>query len=206
MRLASSTLGKIGFIVLVVTAGAGCAGSLTPPFDAVKNQPMMVYRLQNYEPPAAQPQAAPGAPIPGLPPQLQALAQQALTNPFLKSLLPPGILPGTTPAAPASNAPRFENVVILSTAQVADSSQKDEIAGIFGHESNFTDKYENCFFPELGFSMQQGSGQFVNVLVSVSCQQVKIGQGGVWPYGTKIGLTADALKKIAEIQHKAFGG
>ena len=206
MQLASNTLSKIGLVAAVLATATGCA-SLSSPFNNMKDQPMTVYRLQNYEPQPAQ-AATPAATAPGglqLPPQLAQWATQAAQL-LPPGLLPPGLLPGTQPAAVQQNAPRFDGFVILGTSAVNDNSLRSDILDAFGHESNFSDKYENCFFPEFGFAMAQPGGQTVDVLVSLSCQQVKTGNNYPWPYGPKIGIPPDTQKKIAAIVQKAFGG
>jgi hypothetical protein len=50
----------------LVAAATGCSPSLAAPFDTLKkdNAPMTVFRLQNFEPPAAAAGAAPSGPIP----------------------------------------------------------------------------------------------------------------------------------------------
>ena len=192
------------FMLAALVAAEGCT-TLSPPFDKMADQPMTIYRLQNYEP-QQPPPAAPGQPplaLPGIPPQLAQLAQQyaSLLPP---GLIPPGLLPGAPAAPPAAeNVPRFHDFRILGYQQVADKTQRSDIADVFGHESNFSDKYENCFFPEFGFALAQPNGPPADILVSLSCQQVKAFNFN-WPY-TKIGITADAQKKIAAIVAKAFG-
>src|SRR5689334_17671684 len=88
----------------------GCSGTLSAPFQNLKDQPIYAFRLQPFEPPAPAPGTPAASPIP-IPPQLQQwLGGAAQMLP--PGLLPPGLLPGGTPAAPAaSNAPRFHNYV-----------------------------------------------------------------------------------------------
>jgi hypothetical protein len=167
---------------------------------------MTIYRLQNYEP-QTPPPAAPGAAapaVPGLPPQLAQWAQQAASI-LPPGLIPPGLIPGAAaPPPPPPNVPRFHDFRILAYQAISDSSQQSAIVDLFGHESNFQDKYENCFFPEFGFALAQPNGQPpADILVSLSCQQVKVFNFN-WPY-SKIGVPADTQKKIADIVAKAFG-
>src|SRR5262245_4884422 len=84
-------------------AAVGCAGR-TAPFNEMDTASFTVYKLQGQEtpPPAATPTPATPAPggiqIPGLPPELQQLGQQAGTA--LQQILPPGVLPpGLIPGA-----------------------------------------------------------------------------------------------------------
>src|SRR5687767_14267913 len=93
---------KAAFILLVAGGSwlTGCGGKPAAPFNAMDASRVVVYRLQNYEPAPAQ-AGTPGVPgLPGLPlpPEISAWAQQA-TSILPPNLLPPGILPGTTPAA-----------------------------------------------------------------------------------------------------------
>lgn len=201
--------GKTGFLLVILAAAApgllGC-GSLSAPFDKMKGEPMTIYRLQNYEPQAA-PTPAPGAApaaIPGLPPQLAQWAAAAAQM-LPPGLIPPGLIPGGAPVPPPpANVPRFHDFRILAYQAISDSSQQSDILDVFGHESNFSDKYENCFFPEFGFALAQPGGQPpADILVSLSCQQVKAFNFN-WPY-SKIGVPPDAQKKIAAIVSKAFG-
>jgi hypothetical protein len=201
------TFAQAGFLLLTLAATEGCS-SLSAPFDKLKDEPMTIYRLQNYEPQTAAPTPAAGATpaaVPGLPPQLAQWAQQAAQL-LPPGLIPPGLIPGA-PATPAAavpeNVPRFHDFRILAYQQISDSGQRGDIVDVFGHESNFQDKYENCFFPEFGFAIAQPSGQPADILVSLSCQQVKAFNFN-WPY-SKIGLPPDTQKKIAAIVSKAFG-
>src|SRR5262245_15802254 len=94
--------------------GMACASAPAAPFDTLKTSNVTAFRLQNYEPPAPAPGAAPPAPgaaIPGLPPEINAWIQQGASG--LSQLIPPGLLPpGMVPGAPAAappapDAPRF---------------------------------------------------------------------------------------------------
>ena len=67
----------------------GCSGALAQPFATMKTQPVTIYRLQNYEPPATA--AAPGAVPAGIPPQIQQWLSAGA------QLLPPGLLPPGLP-------------------------------------------------------------------------------------------------------------
>lgn len=197
--------------------GTGCSSSLAQPFQNLKDQPITVYRLQNYEPPAQA--QAPGAPAGvQLPPQIQQwLSAGAQMLP--PGLLPPGLLPGGTPApAPGGDVPRFHNFRILGSVAVTDKKQRDDVLDLFGHDSNFQTPTQSCMFAEFGFQFGQGPAPGAppgaagptgvlpaDVLVSLSCDQVAMVNYG-WPYGTKTGLGPDTSKKIIAMVQKAFGG
>jgi hypothetical protein len=202
--MTSAMLIKVGSMVALLVAVEGCA-SLTPPFDAMKGQPMTVYRLQNYEVAPTPAGTPPATGIPSLiPPQLAQLAQQyaSLLPP---GLIPPGILPGAPAVTPApSDVPRFHDFRILGYQQITDAKAQADVLDTFGHASSFSNKYENCFFPEFGFAIAQANGQPpADILVSLSCQQVK-SFNITWPYAN-VGITADTQKTIAHIVSKAFG-
>src|SRR5690606_23621095 len=93
----------LGLLAASVALVSVACGSPAVPFDQLASSNAVVYRLQNYEPP---PPAAPAAgampqmTIPGIPPEIQAWAQQAV--PALQQMIPPGILPpGLIPGLPA---------------------------------------------------------------------------------------------------------
>ena len=200
----------------------GCA-TLSPPFDKMKDTPMTVYRLQNYEQPAAQPAATTGAPgmpagVPNfLPPQLQTWAQEA-TKLLPPGLLPPGMIPGAggaIPGAPTADAncaanPQtvtqqcFHGFRILGFQPVADTKMRSDIAALFGKETNFTERRDNCLYAEFGFSMAQTDNPAApaDVLVSLSCQHVQAFQFA-WPYA-KDGIKEDTQKQIATIVQHVF--
>ena len=203
MTRTSTTLIQAALLLLLLMSTQACA-SLSPPFDKMKDQQMTVFHLQNYEPPQA-PVAAPGA-APGalgIPPQITQWATQTAQSLGLGSLIPPGLVPGAAPPPPAMNVPHFHDFRILRTQQVTDSSTRSDIVDVFGHESNFTEKYESCFFPEFGFAIAQPNGPTADILVSFSCQQVRAFNIN-WPY-SKIGIPPDTQKKLAAIVSKVFG-
>jgi hypothetical protein len=204
-----------------VASLAGCA-TLSPPFDKMKDTPMTVYRLQNYEQPAAQPAAAsPAAGVPNfLPPQLQTWASEA-TKLLPPGLLPPGLIPGmggipgAPPGAPLVDAncaatPQtvtaqcFHGFRILGYQPVADMKLRSEIAGLFGKETNFTERRDNCLYAEFGFSMAQADNPAApaDVLVSLSCQHVQA-YNFAWPY-VKDGIKEETQKQIATIVQRVF--
>jgi len=202
--------------VVALLSSTGCSSALSQPFANLKSQPVTIYRLQNYEPPAAA--AAPGVPMAAIPPQIQQwLSAGAQLLP--PGLLPPGLLPGGTPApAAAADVPRFHNFRILGSMAVTDKTQHDDILDLFGHESNFTQPRQSCMFAEFGFQIGYGAAPGApvgtapaggqppaDILVSLSCDQVSM-VGYQWPYNTKNGLTTDSAKKIVAMVQKAFGG
>jgi hypothetical protein len=195
--------GALGFTLLLFAQG--CGSSLAQPFDAMKGQPIRVLRLQNFEPPPQAPTAT-AQPNNLLPPQIQQwLSAGAQLLP--PGLLPPGLLPGGTPMpAPQQDAPRFHNFRILGWMDINDSSQKDEVLDIFGHDSNFTAQHGGCMFAEFGFTITQPNGQPpADLLVSLSCDNTQA-FNFAWPYGPKTGVTSDTAKRIVAAVTKAFGG
>jgi hypothetical protein len=188
---------------LALGVNTGCS-SLSAPFNGMKDSPMTVYRLQNFEPAPAPTQAA----APGgfqLPPQIQQWisAGASLLPP---GLLPPGLIPGAPAAAPvAPTAPRFHNFPILAYQVVDDASTKADILDVFGHQSNFANPGQSCMYAELGFAIAQPNNPTpADILVSLSCQQVQAYNFG-WPY-QQTGLTPDTDKKFADIVKKVFQG
>jgi hypothetical protein len=203
-------IGGAGFALPPMTA---CSPTLVQPYYGMKNQPITIHRLQNYEPQAAQagiPQI-PGAPA--IPPQIQQWLNGAgsLLPP---GLIPPGLLPGSQAQPAAADATRFYGFRILQTMQVTDPKMRDEILELFGRESSFQTPRQSCMYPEVGFSIGQAggavqgapaSGPPADVLVSLSCEQADLKTYG-WPFGTKNGLTSDSSAKVMEIFRKSFGG
>ncbi|HSO36806.1 MAG TPA: hypothetical protein VLT33_29975 [Labilithrix sp.] len=196
----------------LLLTSTGCSSTLAQPFQGMKSQPVTIYRLQNYEPPAA---ASAGAALPaGIPPQIQQwLSAGAQMLP--PGLLPPGLLPGGTPAPTATDAPRFHNFRILGSMAVTDKTQHDDVIDLFGKESSFEAPRQSCMFAEFGFQIGYGSAAGgttpaggappADILVSLSCDQVSM-FNYAWPYGAKNGLTTDSAKKIVAMVQKAFGG
>lgn len=218
MKFASlASFGFAGVVMLsTLTTGTGCSSTLAQPFEQLKAQPVTIYRLQNFEPPAAAAAPAAGATVPGLPPQIQTWMSGAA------SLLPPGLLPqGLIPGAPVTpaptDAPKYYNFRILGTVSVTDSKVRDDIDQLFGKEASFEAPKQSCMYAEFGFQIgtptgapaMQGAppaaGTPADILVSLSCDQVQL-MTYPWPYGAKTGLSADTSKKIVAIVQKAFGG
>lgn len=199
--------------VLAVTASTGCSSTLSQPFESLKQAPITIHRLQNFEPPTAT-AATPAAGGLQLPPQIQQwLGGAAAALP--PGLIPPGLLPGTAPAAQANDGPKFYNFRILGSVNVVDKSMHDDILNLFGKEASFEPPRQSCMYAEFGFSIGQGMAPTVqgqppttgaaDILTSVSCDTVQM-PNGQWPYGGKTGLTKDSNAKIIAIARKAFGG
>jgi hypothetical protein len=189
----------------IVAFSTGCASSLTPPFDKMKDSQMTVYRLQNFEPPAQAAGAAPGATGLQLPPQIQQwiTAGASLLPP---GLLPPGLVPGTAPQAPAApEAQRFHGFRILDYRQVTDTATKGDIVDLFGHASSFQGTASSCMYAEFGYAIAQPDAPIpADILVSLSCEQVQA-YNFAWPY-PQTGITPDSSKKLSTIAQKAFQG
>jgi hypothetical protein len=197
-----------------VQTQTACSSSLAQPFEQKKNEPITIFRLQNFEPPQQQAQANPAAGMPGLPPQIQQWLQGA-AQALPPGLLPPGLIPGTAPAPVAATVPRYYNFPILGSMSITDSKMREEILDLFGKESNFQAPKQSCMYAEFGFQIGQAGPPGVqgapttsapaDILVSLSCDQVQMFNYG-WPYGSKTGLGPDTSKKIIAIVQKAFGG
>lgn len=198
----------------VVTVGLGlfafgCAGSPASPFDEMKNAPITVYRLQNYEPPPAQQATAPSLPgmIPGMPAEIQQWIQAGASM-LPPGLLPPGLLPGQPPAsqqqAQTDNVPRFYGFRILGQAPVTNEKLRDELIDLFGFEKNFDDTYSGCMYAEFGVSFARMGQPPADLLVSLSCDQVQA-QNFQWPH-QKRGLTPDAVQRLVRTSQSVFVG
>lgn len=218
LRLAS--LASFAFagcmLASTLTASTGCSPTLAQPFQTLKGQPITIFRLQNFEPPAATAPAAAGAAIPGLPPQISTWMSGAASL-LPPGLLPQGLLPGTTPTPAPADAPKFYNFRILGQVSVTDSKMRDDINELFGKSGNFTAPKQSCMYAEFGFEIGQPTGQPTvqgappaagapaDILVSLSCDQVQL-MTYAWPYGGNTGLTPDTSKAIIAMVQKAFGG
>lgn len=203
VRTSSSHGLLVSLAVLLLTLAAGCGGgALAQPFEGLKNAPITVYRLQNFEPPPAQAQT-PGSVA--IPPQILQWATAAASS-LPPGIIPPGILPGSQPAAAAApDAARFHDFRILGWVPLNDATMRTELLDIFGHEGNFTTPRETCMYAEFGVSIAQQGQPATDLLVSLSCNQVRT-FGFAWPYGNATGLTGDSAKRIVEVMKKAFGG
>jgi hypothetical protein len=169
---------------------------------------LLVFRLQNYEPPVQQPQqsANPAAPLlQGLPPEIQTWIQQGAQG--LQQLIPPNLLPNLAPQAQPTqpDAPRFYGFRILGQTQVADQDLKKQLAELFGNKDHFEAPKTNCLYPELGFSFGPGPGQPSNdFLVSFSCNQVQ-SRSFPWPH-PYTGMTSDTVSELTQVVKKIWPG
>ena len=194
--------------VLLGAIASGCASSPVAPFNQLEKSNLLVFRLQNYEPPAP-PAPAAGQPAPilqGLPPEIQTWIQQGAQG--LQQLIPPGLLGNLAPGAaapPAPDAPRFYGFRILGQTQVADPDLKQQLAALFGNKDHFEAPKTNCLYPELGFSFGPGPGSPSNdFLVSFSCNQVQA-RSFAWPH-PYTGMTSDTVSSLTQIVKKIWPG
>jgi hypothetical protein len=202
-----SPKGTVTAILLGVLV-SGCASSPVAPFNQLEKSNLLVFRLQNYEPPAqAAPAAGQVAPaLQGLPPEIQSWIQQGAQA--LPQLIPPGLLGNLNPAtaqAPAQDVPRFYGFRILGQTQVADPDLKKQLAELFGTKDNFEAPKTSCLYPELGFSFGPGPGSPSNdFLVSFSCNQVQA-RNFAWPH-PYTGMTASTTSDLTQIVKKLWPG
>jgi hypothetical protein len=195
-----------------------CGAAPAKPFDTMKNANVLAFRLQNFEPPPA-PQAAaapqPGMMMPGIPPEITQLAQQAL--PGLQALLPPGLLPPgmlqgmgqpqAAPPPPPPDAPRFPmtqpNFRILNQTQVIDPDLREELGKLLGDSDSFQSAHANCMYAEMGISFTPPEGGPPNdMLISFSCNQVQA-RSFAWPHAN-VGMTPDTVKKLDGLVQKIW--
>ena len=101
--LRGSNAAPTGAVVLLALAAAATTGCATrkAPFNQLDQSTVTILRLQQA--PQSVPTPAGGTPlIPGLPAELQGLAQQTLLQLQQQGIIPPGLIPGLgTPATPA---------------------------------------------------------------------------------------------------------
>ncbi len=183
----------------------GCGSSLSEPFKGMKaqNAPLTAFRLQNYSPPVAAPTAT--AQAGQIPSQIQQWIQQGAAM-LPPGLIPPGLIPGSTPAAvQQQNVQKFWDFPIIAGQDVMDATSKGELFELFGKEDNFIVPRESCMFAEFGLKVPQMNQPSADVLVSLSCNQVRT-YGFAWPHGQKTGLTPDATKRFVSVMQKIFGG
>lgn len=196
-------------LVLLLPA-AGCA-SRTAPFNELDQAQVTVLKLQGQEaPPTPAPAPVAGGfpfPIPGLTPEMQQQAQQALDQ-FVQMLppgmVPPGMIPGQ-PAQPAQQPqlPRFKGFVILAQTPLTSEPLKEEILDIFGSEDSFQAGKGNCFYPGMGVAFQDPSKPPVELLISLSCNQA-MGDGFAWPYPVN-GFTPDTAQRLTRVYEQLWG-
>lgn len=192
--------------VLFGLLASACASAPASPFNQMEKSNLLVFRLQNYEPPVQQAQQNQAAPVlQGLPPEIQTWIQQGAQG--LQQLIPPNLLPNLAPQAqPAQpDAPRFYGFRILGQTQVADQDLKKQLAELFGDKDHFENPKSNCMYPELGVSFGPGPGQPSNdFLVSFSCNQVQA-RSFPWPH-PYTGMTADTVSELTQVVKKLWPG
>ncbi len=202
-------------VAVLSLAGMACASAPAAPFDQLKTANVTAFRLQNFEPPAPAPGAAPAAPgaaIPGLPPEIQNWIQQGatgLTQLIPPGLLPPGLVPGApaAPAQPTPDAPRFHTFRILAQTQVIDPDVKEDLGKMLGDSDGFDAASAGCapgvIYPEMGISFSSGPGAPANdVLISLACNQV-VSRSFAWPHqGT--GMKKSTVDKLREVVPKIW--
>jgi hypothetical protein len=167
----------------------------------MKDSPMTVYRLQNFEVSPAPAQS--GAAGIQLPPQIQQWIQAGASL-LPPGLLAPGLIPGSAPTSPPANSPRFHGFRVLDYQQVTDPSTQGEVLDTLGHKANFQSPTSSCMYAELGFAIGRSNSLPADILVSLSCQTVQ-SFNFAWPY-EQTGLTPDSDKKFATIVQRVFGG
>lgn len=196
--------------VSILFLASACASAPAAPFDTFPSSNVTAYRLQNFEPPApvaGDPGAVPV--IPGIPPQIQQWAQQAL--PGLQQMIPPGLipglpgLPGMPGAAPVAQpqAPRFHGFRILEQQPMLNQDLKEELAELLGDKDSFQVPQSNCMYAEMGLSFSSSPAAAPNdVLISFSCNQMQ-GHNFIWPHPSA-GMTPDTVKKLADVVARLF--
>jgi hypothetical protein len=204
MMRALSTASVV-IIGLATLPACASVGGLSPPFNAMRSAPITILRLQNFDLPPAQPQAA-VAPL-GLqiPPQIQEWIN-AGAHMLPPGLIPPGLLPGTAPPPTQDNAQRFHGFRVLGWTALSDPKLHDEVLNLLGHESNFVPQHGSCMYAEFGVSIGQPNNQPpADYLISLSCNQVQSASPPPWPYAEN-GVPAETAKGIVALVQRAFGG
>lgn len=199
-------LHRLAGLVALLPLSVGCVGR-TAPFDQMDRAQITVLRLNQPQPSALPTTGLPTLPtIPGLP-DLQKLGQQALQGlqgMIPPSILPPGLipgLPGATPAQPTLG--QFKGFPIVQQFPVPDDGLKNELLDLFGSASSFNGQAGNCFTPGMGIVMQRPNGPEVDLLVSLTCNQVQM-DGARWPYPVN-GLTPSTRDHLSRIYEKIWG-
>jgi hypothetical protein len=195
----------------IAATSTGCAGRAAP-FDKLDKAQVTILKLQAPPQATAMPTPAGGAPlIPGIPPELQGLAEQTLQQLQQQGLIPPGLIPGMPGAMPgqpiAPQMPVYPNDpqwVIADQRPVVDDKLRDELLDIFGDKGAFNDQRGQCWFPGMAVSFQSPTQpQPVDVVISLSCNQA-VGYGFQWPH-PESGLTQDTHGKLSGIYQSMFG-
>ncbi len=204
----------LGLTLLVAPLAAGCA-SRTAPFDDMDQAQITIMTLQQPAPPpvAAMP-GQPGGLIPGLPPGLEQLGQQAAQAAQAAGIpIPPGLIPGvggTTPTAPVPTQPQLPmfgstGLAIASSMPLSNTDQRDELLDLYGDEDSFQQGNMGCNQPfGMGISMTRANQPPVDLVVSFTCSRTQM-VGANWPYPGKDGLTTEAYGTLSKIYTALFG-
>jgi hypothetical protein len=203
-------LGTVVVLGFVTATAAGCA-SRAAPFDKLDKAQVTIMRLQPKPQTTSPVPGVGGLQIPGLPPELQQMAQQTLDQLQQQGIIPPGLLPpglGGTPGQPPPPQlppyPRDPQWVIADQRPVVDPDLRDDLLDIFGDEDSFNANRGNCFYPAMAVSFQSPSvPEPVDVVVSFSCNQA-VGYGFQWPH-PQSGLAPKTSSKLAGIHQNIFG-
>lgn len=200
-------LPKLAGLLVLLPLAAGCAARVAP-FDQMDRAQVTVLRLTQPQqtPPTPQAGNLPGLPgLPAVPPEVQALGQQVLqgVQNALPGIIPGGMIPGANPQQPQAQLPQFKGFSIVSQMPLQDPGVRDEILDIFGRESSFTTQAQPCFSPGLAFVLQRPNAPEVDLLVSFSCNQVKM-DGDRWPHRVN-GFTMETRDRLTRIYEKMFG-
>jgi hypothetical protein len=199
-------------LLAALSFATGCAAR-NAPFDKLDKAQMTILKLQGQAPPPAPPAPAgiPGLPmIPGVPPELIQQGAQILQQGAqqLGVPLPPGLIPGTGPAAPQQPAPQqpVYNGFLIAGQTYGDADLKDDLLDLFGDKESFVASPQCQFTPGMAviFTPSDGTPP-VEVMVSMSCNQAASGsQGFMWPYPTN-GFSPEARGKLNEIYMRLWG-
>jgi hypothetical protein len=191
-------------LVALLPLAVGCIGR-TAPFDQMDHANVVVLRLAQ---PAAPPALGPaGMNIPGIPPELQQMGQAAIQTlgGALPGVVPQSILPGLPGAAqPQQQMPQFKGFTVTAQMPVADPGLREDLLDVFGHESNFSGQPQNCFSPGMGIVFSRPNAPEVDLIVSLSCNQVKM-DGAQWPFGFRNAFNPETRAHMAQVYEKFFG-
>ncbi len=126
--------------------------------------------------------------------------------------LPPGLIPRPHPrhhgrdarrAGPAAGPALQELLRDHRADALTDENLRNEILDILGSEGSFSGMPGQCFTPGMAFSMVRPGQPAADVMVSLSCNQVKA-DGFQWPYKTN-GFSQEAQSKMAAVYTKLWG-
>jgi len=205
MRLSLGTLVSVG---LFGAATSGCASSPVAPFNAMEKANVVVFRLQNYEPPSVLPTASAAGGntlLQGLPNEVQAWLKQGAQG--LQQILPgvvlPPVLGGQQAAttAPAQSELRFHGSRILGQNQVMDSELRASLGKLFGNADNFEPPKAGCLYPDYGISFGPTPGApTYDFVISTTCHQVQP-KTFQWPHSAT-GMTVALEEDWAELVRK----